>query len=310
MVVIRKLALGFAVVLISATVLLFFALHRADYETLELDESVRASVQGRFVELSGGYVHYDVAGPESGQSVILVHGFSVPFYIWDKTFAELAATGFRVVRFDTFGRGFSDRPDVVYNGELFERQILDLIAKLELQAPVDVIGLSMGGAVTVRFVANNPQLVRRVVLIDPSHQANPPPPYPQFIGEPVLALTMFPHVAEGQMTDFLYPENYPTWVDQYRVQMQYKGFRRAIASTMYHFMTEDHSANYASVQETGIPVKLIWGIHDQTLDISGATDIQEILDVDFMPVEDAGHLPHIEQAAIVNPAIVEFLRAE
>lgn len=307
---IRKIGWGFVTLLIGATVFLFFALDRVDYETLELDESVRPTAPGRFVELSDGYTHYDVAGSESGQSVVLVHGFSVPFYIWDKTFAELAATGFRVIRFDTFGRGFSDRPDVAYNGDLFERQIVDLVSALELQTPVDIVGLSMGGAVTVRFVANNPELVRRVVLIDPTHETYAAPPYPQFIGEPVMALTMFPHAADGQMTDFLYPENYPRWVDQYRVQMQYKGFRHAITSTMYHFMTEDHLSDYATIQEAGIPVKLIWGVHDQTLDISGAADIQKILDVDFMPVEDAGHLPHIEQATTVNPAIVEFLRAE
>lgn len=307
---IRKLLWWLAVLLAGAAVTLYLALHRVDRETLELDDAARTAAPGQFVELSDGLTHYDIAGPESGQTVVLVHGFSVPYYIWDTTFAELAAAGFRVLRFDTFGRGFSERPDVAYDGDLFERQVVDLVNELGLQAPVDIVGLSMGGAVTVRVAANNPELVRRIVLVDPTHQSYAPPPFPQFIGKPVMALTKFPKMAEGQMTDFLYPENYPTWIDQYHVQMQYKGFRHAITSTMYNFMTEDHLSDYAKVQQAGIPAKLIWGVQDQTLDISGAAEIQEVLEVDFMPVDEAGHLPHIEQAAIVNAAIAEFLQGE
>lgn len=307
---VKKILLWFTILLAAAAAVLFLALSRADLETLELDDVARSTAPGQFVELSDGLTHYGEAGPASQHTVILVHGFSVPYYIWDTTFTELEAAGFRVLRFDTYGRGFSDRPDVVYNGDLFERQIGDLISELELPIPVDIVGLSMGGAVAARFVANNPDLVRRLVLIDPTHKIYPPPPYPQFIGEPVMALTRFPHMADGQMSDFLYPENYPTWVDQYRAQMQYKGFRRAITSTLYHFMTEEHLWDYARIQEAGIPVQLIWGKQDQTLDIAGAADIQSVLDVDFMPVDEAGHLPHIEQAALVNPAIVAFLQGE
>lgn len=307
---IKKVLLGFAILLAAAAAVLSVALSRANLETLELDAAARAAAPGQFVELSDGLTHYEEAGLPSQQTVILVHGFSVPYYIWDTTFAELAAAGFRVLRFDTYGRGYSDRPDVAYDGELFERQIAELITELDLQAPVDIVGLSMGGAVTARFAANNPLLVRRLVLVDPTHNSNPRPPYPQFIGEPLMALTRFPRMAEGQMSDFLFPENYPSWIDQYRVQMQYRGFRRAITSTIYHFMTEEHLPDYAKIQEAGIPVKLIWGRQDQVIDIAGAADIQAVLDVDFMPVDEAGHLPHIEQAALVNPAIAEFLRAE
>jgi len=303
----RKIGWVFAALLSLAAITLFVLLQRANTEILPLDNAARAEAPGQFVELTAGLTHYDIAGPESGPVVILVHGFSVPYYIWDTTFASLADAGFRVVRFDLFGRGYSDRPDTDYNGKLFEGQIVDLIASLELDSPVDVVGLSMGGAVTMRFAANHPELVRKIVLVDPAHKASATPKLPQFIGKHLLALTYFPHAADGQMTDFLYPGNYPTWVDQYRVQMTYEGFRRAITSTIYNFGTEDHLANYRKVQELGTPVKLFWGTEDQTLDISGADTVQGVLDVDYLPVEDAGHLPHIEQADIVNLAIVEYL---
>jgi len=304
---IKKILLGLAALISVAAIVLVVALQRANTELGPLDDEARALAPGQFIELKDGLTHYDVAGPESGPVVILVHGFSVPYYIWDTTFAALADAGFRVIRYDLFGRGYSDRPDMDYNGALFERQIVNLIDALEIDEPVDVIGLSMGGAVTMRFAANHSELARKIVLVDPAHEASATPKWPQPIGSLLLALTYIPHVADGQMTDFVYPENYPSWVEQYRVQMTYEGFRRAIISTIYHFGTEDHLANYRKVQELARPVKLIWGVEDQTVDISGADTVRTVLDVDFMPVEDAGHLPHIEQAEITNSAIVEYL---
>lgn len=304
----KKIGWGLAALASLATIVLVALFQRANTETLELDAEARRTAPGQFVELGGGLTHYDVAGPESGQVVILVHGFSVPYYIWDTTFEALAESGFRVIRYDIFGRGYSDRPDTRYDSALFERQILDLIDALGLRVPVDLLGLSMGGAVVAHFAAHHPESVRSVVLVDPLYESSPAPPYPKIIGSYLLALTLIPGMADGQLTDFLHPENYPTWPDQYRVQMQYKGFRRAIISTLYEFWPEDHFSYFSSIQESGLPVKLIWGVQDRTLSISGAEDIQGVLDVEFMPVEESGHLPHIEQADIVNPAVAEFLR--
>lgn len=304
----KKVLGALSAIIIVAAVVLFFKLEQVNSEYLELDEAARQHAPGLFIELQDGTTHYDEGGPESRQTVILVHGFSVPYYIWDTTYVALVSAGFHVIRYDIFGRGYSDRPHALYNGDLFSRQLTDLIHELGLRTPVDVVGLSMGGAIVAHFTAENPELVRKVVLIDPMHESADGPALPKFIGEPVMAIQLLPTLAQGQMSDFLYPENYPAWADKYRVQMQYKGFRRAITSTIYEFMTEDHMAGYATMQADGKRVKLIWGTQDRIIDIAGAAEIQSVLDVDFMPVEDSGHLPHMEQADIVNPAIVEFLR--
>lgn len=296
-----------AVALVLAAILLSVLFRAADTEVRELDAAARRQAPGQFIQLTNGMVHYEIGGPVTGQPVVLVHGFSVPYYIWDTTFAALTGAGFRTVRYDIFGRGYSDRPDVDYNGALYERQATDLIGALHLRTPVDLIGLSAGGPIAMRVTANHPDLVSRVVLVDPLVESSPAPPYPKSIGFFWLAITVIPGMPEGQLTDFLHPENYPDWVDRYRVQMQYRGFRRAIISSFYEFFPENHLAYYKKVQEVGHPVKLIWGGQDQTLDIASAEVVKSVLDVDFMPVDQSGHLPHIEQAGTVNPAIVAFL---
>ena len=64
---------------------------------------------------------------------MLIHGFSVPYFIFDPTFNFLTKAGWRVLRYDLFGRGFSDRPHVRYNIDLFVRQLKELLDALNIK---------------------------------------------------------------------------------------------------------------------------------------------------------------------------------
>ena len=107
------------------------------------------------------------AGPENGRPVVLVHGFSSPYFIFDTTFEFLVNSGFRVLRYDLFGRGYSDRPRTDYNIHLFVRQLKDLLDALGFKQ-VNLVGLSMGGAISAAFISQYPDHVSRQVLIDPA----------------------------------------------------------------------------------------------------------------------------------------------
>lgn len=110
-------------------------------EEAPLDEAARAGSEGQFVTLSRGMTHYDVAGPDSGRVVVLLHGFSVPYYIWDPTSAALAEAGYRVLRYDMYGRGLSDRPDADYTLAFYDAQLMELLDSLRIESPVDIAGV-------------------------------------------------------------------------------------------------------------------------------------------------------------------------
>jgi len=107
-------------------------------EKVELTDEIRKNVSGDFISLSQGVTHYQQANVGADRTVVLVHGFSVPYYIWDPTFEFLAKLGFHVVRYDLLGRGYSDRPDVDYTQNLFDQQLLDLLAGLNINKPIDI----------------------------------------------------------------------------------------------------------------------------------------------------------------------------
>jgi pimeloyl-ACP methyl ester carboxylesterase len=281
-------------------------------EHATLDAAARAGVSGKFLVLSQGTTHYEMAGPDSARLVVLVHGFSVPSYIWDSTFAGLTATGHRVLRYDLYGRGWSDRPSGVYDGELYDGQLGELLDSLKVPTPIDLVGLSFGGYVTAHFVGTHPSRVRTLTLVDPVAKAGAPPAVlsiPVF-GAWIWQTTQVPGMADGQLSDFLHPEHYPTWADQYRPQMRYKGFGHALLSTAFLEGRTNFDSLYGGVARAGIPVLLIWGRQDQTVPFPLSDVVRRAIPaVEFFPVDSAGHLPHIEQARLVNARLSAFLDA-
>ena len=120
-------------------------------ETQELNKEQRALAPGDFIKSSHGLTHYEDSGPRASQTVLLVHGFSVPYYIWGPTFNFLVKNGFRVIRYDLYGRGYSSRPDLAYNRELFLEQIETLLLARDVTEPIHIVGLSMGGPIVADY---------------------------------------------------------------------------------------------------------------------------------------------------------------
>jgi pimeloyl-ACP methyl ester carboxylesterase len=298
------LVISSVLLIVPSGLFLFYLIKNV--ETKRMDGEARKSAPGQFIQLSNGVTHYEMKGSDTAKTVILVHGFSVPYYIWDSTFDSLAQRGFRVVRYDGFGRGFSDRPEVDYTPQLYRKQLFELIQSLKLKTPLHIAGLSFGGAVVTDFAVHYPTLIDRMILVDPVYR------FKAIDGAESLAnYSMATHPekqAGGQLEDFKYPAQFPDWVDQYKVQMQYKGFRHALISTLQKYPGDTMVSNYRRLNLHDKKVLLIWGKEDQTVTFNFSDSLRRDLKVDFFAVDDARHLPHLEKPLEVNQKITSFLK--
>lgn len=298
--------LGVLLIILAAVLALLPLYFNAETESLNPD--TRADAPGAFTEMPLGYTHYQEAGPDTGRIVLLVHGFSVPYYIWDPTFTVLKDSGFHVIRFDLYGRGYSDRPRVEYNQSLFTEQICDLLEALNIHKPIDIIGLSMGGPIAAEFTVSYPEKVNKVVLIDPVHEAvdisvlKAP-----LIGEYIMNVYFAPLMTKSQLDDFYRPEAFPDWPPKFEVQMKFKGFKMAILSTLRNYMNTDKLPAYTSLGKLDKAVLLLWGKEDEKVPFSGNSRIRSVLECEFHGVEETGHLPHYEKPDLVNTKIIKFL---
>ena len=284
-------------------------------ETKELNDETRKSAGGLFIQLSDGITHYEISNPDNENTVVLVHGFSVPYFIFDPTFEFLSQSGFRVLRYDLFGRGFSDRPRIRYNIDLFDKQLTDLLDALRISRPVNLIGLSMGGVIASTFTARRPEQVQSLTLIDPVGVK------PVGIS-PMLIVTKIPFVAEAVLglmgseclvrdgaKDIFDPALVKQFEAQYAIQMQYKGYIRAILSTIRNGMLDSFVNTYRRVGEMNKPVLLFWGCNDRTVPFEYSDILRAAIpNMEFHAIEDCGHIPHYEKPDEVNPTLLGFLR--
>ena len=133
-----------------------------------MNEQVRSNLDGKFIQLSDGFTHYELKGEQSQKTVMLVHGNVAPYVTSDNTVEDLIDAGFTVLRYDLFGHGFSDRPNLdKYTRDLYDNQLVELLAKLGISEPVFLVGTSQGGSISAYFAAKRPEKVRKLALLSP-----------------------------------------------------------------------------------------------------------------------------------------------
>lgn len=284
----------------------------ADPERREIDAAARSSAPGQFVRLSDGYTHYELSGPPDGRVAVLAAGGSVPYYIWDPIFTALVAKGFRVLRYDYYGRGFSDRPRVPYTQDLYVRQLGELLDTLGVHAHIELLALSFGGSVATSFAEQYPGRVHSLVYIDPAFGSPRPVPLLARFAPAwhfLMAIFMERALAKEQLGDFLHSERFADWPARYEVQLQYRGFRRARLSHILNWAKEDETEKLGRVGQHPRRVLLVWGRQDRVVPFELSAEIIALMPrTKLVAVESAGHLPHWEQPEVVVPAVIDFLQ--
>jgi pimeloyl-ACP methyl ester carboxylesterase len=286
-------------------------------ETKELNEVTRKETGGSFLQLSEGFTHYELSNPQAHSTVVLVHGFSVPYFIYDPTFAFLTQTGFRVLRYDLFGRGFSDRPKTRYNLRLFVRQLRDLLDGLQLNDPVSLVGLSTGGPISAMFTKRFPKRVNKLVLVDPVGAK--PLPFARalklatapIVGEALLNLISSKQPHKNLVSNFFHREVPETFRSRYIVQMKFKGFRRAILSSIRNGILDPIPDVYERIGKMNKPVLLFWGRQDRTVPFKHSAILQRAMPrLEFHAIEETEHIPHYDKPEEVNPILLRFLSTQ
>jgi pimeloyl-ACP methyl ester carboxylesterase len=284
-----------------------------DKETITKDDAFRKTIStGSFAKLSAGHTYYEFANPESDTILVMVHGFSVPSYIWDSTYQAAATRGYAALRYDTYGRGYSDNPDVAYDVALFSQQLVELLDFLRITKPINLIGLSDGGRTISAFAFQYPSRVRNLIYLDAAGFENLPSldstSSPMVTDEEVQSFKQserYSTMAAGQLGDFLDSTRFRGWDKKYEEVMKYAGFVRALISTNKNRVSLENE--HRAIAASGIPVIAIWGEQDSVVkleDIRGNL-MDRIPNTELFVLPKAGHLPHMEQSAMFNSILFD-----
>jgi pimeloyl-ACP methyl ester carboxylesterase len=308
---VRKLLLSLVLVLVAGLVV-SYALARSRLRPL--DDAARARAPGAFARLPDGQVHYHWHGPEDGRVVVLAHGFSTPSFVWQGFIDDLGGAGLRALAYDHYGRGWSDRPRVRYDADLYDRQILGLLADQDVSGPVDLVGYSMGGAVAAIFAERHPERVRRLVLIAPAGFPVETGAMAQVARAPLLGEWLMTVLGPRSLRDRMAaPESQgvaiPDLDARYAEQMSYAGYMDALLSTLRHFPLEGLEDTFAALgRRPGLPVLAIWGDRDEVVPTANAELLRAAVPqarIEILP--GATHAVTYSRPEEVGALLVEFL---
>ena len=133
---------------------LYFALDR---ENIDINK-FRLNSGYQEVNLSEGITSFKDIGDKNNKVIVLVHGATFGSLAYEEYVNVFVENNYRVITYDQYGRGFSDRVHSNVSIELMEKQLEELIEHCEVENVI-LYGVSFGAAVVAKYAANNPEKI-------------------------------------------------------------------------------------------------------------------------------------------------------
>jgi 3-oxoadipate enol-lactonase len=266
----------------------------------------------RDIPVNGTQLH--VAQDGTGMPVVLIHGMTLNYRMWEPQRAALAAT-YRVIAYDVRGFGQSADPQPGATPGTWEsyddrEDLSALFAELEVTS-AHVVGLSRGGRVALDFAIHHGNKVRSLTLIGCTPRFTddsiPRNPVTDAIRRNVVDL-----VRAGKRDAAC-----EKWLEAPLWTTPAGGIDPEVERIVRDYFRGPHE--FEATPPTRINKDALAGIHAPALILIADHDSEEMQqsaialnaglpNSELHTVPNAGHITNIDQPDIVNQALLAFLK--
>jgi len=257
-----------------------------------------------YANVNGQRIYFEGTGG-AGAPVILAHGFLMDHEMFAHQVAALAPE-FRVITWDERGFGLTE-----FDGESFTywdsaRDCLALLDHLGIDRAV-VGGMSQGGFISLRTALLAPERVRALVLLDTSADVDVPEAQAANQGMLDMWLEAGPvgELAEGIAALIINePVENARWIAKWRQRP-----KELLTEPGRCLMSRDDVSS--RLGEIACPAIVIHGEEDTALTIDRAEAMAAALPgcAGVVRIPGAAHAANLTHPDLVNPPLLEFLRA-
>ena len=204
-------------------------------------------------------------------TLLLIHGFPLDSAMWELQLQDLADVA-RLIAPDLRGHGRSDAVPGPYSMKLFSDDIAGLLDYLNIDDPVVIGGLSMGGYIALDFY-------RR---------------YPERVAGLILAATRAGADSDDGKANR----------EAAAATVRAEGIGPIVTGMLPKLMAP---ASYV-LGEIAVPALIVHGAEDQIIPLAEAEAMAVAIPASqLVVIPNAGHLPNLEQPDIFNDAVLDFL---
>jgi len=247
-------------------------------------------------------------GGHQGYPLLLVHGFPLDHTIW-RPQIDFFTDHCRVIAPDLRGFGASDVTPGLVSMEQMADDLYGLLAALEVHEKVIFCGLSMGGYIGWQFWKKYKHKVLAMIVCDTRAVADTSE---AAAGRRKMAADVLTEGAVAasrvMMPRMFAPDTYqakPDLVKQVQQMMERQKPSGIAAAAQGLAAREDVRDLLPTID---VPTLVVVGQHDIISTVDEMRHIADAIpDAVWVDVPQAGHLANVENPAVVNEAIAEFI---
>lgn len=236
-----------------------------------------ATPPSQFVEIDGVRLHYREEG--EGPPVVLLHANYASLFMWEPWAAALKDR-YRVIRVDLPAHGLTGpEPSGNYSLQRIQSLFEQFVDARGLERFV-VVGTSIGGTVAMRYAADHPERIERLVMISPGSlearvRGRTTPANVPKIADVLAWVTPRAFTAYMLRNDYGDPARVTDAViDEWYAMWMREGNRQAMIDLLRQYVSGGVEAKIRSIR---VPVLLIWGEKNKRVPLALAYETRALL---------------------------------
>lgn len=243
-------------------------------------------------------------GLQTGTPLVFINSLGTDHRIWDAVIPVLAGD-YPIVRYDKRGHGLSDCPPAPYTIRDHVHDLTELLAALDIKQAI-LIGISVGGMIAMDYAAANPARLAALVLCDTYPKIGTAEMWNDRIN--TLRAHGMAALSDTILARWFAPD----------FHMQYPAAYRGYGNMLLRTPVEGYTGTCEAIRDADL-TDIVGKIQTRTLILCGASDVSTppvlvrelatmLPNARYVEIENAGHLPCIENPAAVTTAIYTFLK--
>ncbi len=255
--------------------------------------------------LFNNIVHrYVDEGAREKPAIVFANSLGSDLRIWDGVAARLAGD-YRIVRYDFRGHGLTEAPAHPYSAGELAQDLIALLDFLKIEQAV-ISGVSVGGLIAQAAALDDPKRVRALILSDTGARIGSAESWQQRIDkvrdssvEALVPMTMERWFSAG------FRERCPADVRGYSIML-----RQTSAEGYVGVCAALRDADFRqAISHVKLPTLVLCGAEDIATPPALGHELADLIPgAQFSLIENAAHLPCVEQPDAVAQRVIKFLR--